>query len=125
MENPFRNIPNELPLVTFQAQVNEALYTMYAGLNPDFFWKGDRALRHAHSAYSYESPKKFKEKKMQENEKLNTPSNHTNTTSEDSSNTAASPLPSVELGGWCRYQERNNSRGKCGPTAGRGGEKRH
>ena len=38
LENPFRNIPNELPLVTLQAQFNEALITMYAGYHPDHFW---------------------------------------------------------------------------------------
>ena len=50
LENPFRNIPNELPLVTFQAQCNEALYTMYAGYHPDHFWDGDRVLRLARNA---------------------------------------------------------------------------
>ena len=39
LENPFRNIPNELPLVTLQAQYNEALLTMYAGFHPDSYWK--------------------------------------------------------------------------------------
>jgi predicted membrane chloride channel (bestrophin family) len=39
LENPFRNIPNELPLVTLQAQYNEALITMYAGFHPDSYWK--------------------------------------------------------------------------------------
>lgn len=38
LENPFRNIPNELPLVTLQAQFNEALIVMYAGYHPDHFW---------------------------------------------------------------------------------------
>ena len=38
LENPFRNIPNELPLVTFQAQFNEALIVMYSGYHPDLFW---------------------------------------------------------------------------------------
>lgn len=38
LENPFRNIPNELPLVTMQAQFNEALLVMYAGYHPDLFW---------------------------------------------------------------------------------------
>eukprot|EP00529_Nitzschia_sp_RCC80_P003390 CAMPEP_0113512770 /NCGR_PEP_ID=MMETSP0014_2-20120614/39510_1 /TAXON_ID=2857 /ORGANISM="Nitzschia sp." /LENGTH=1072 /DNA_ID=CAMNT_0000409137 /DNA_START=198 /DNA_END=3417 /DNA_ORIENTATION=+ /assembly_acc=CAM_ASM_000159 len=47
LENPFRNIPNELPLVTFAAQYNESLYTMYAGYHPDLFWDGDRVLRNA------------------------------------------------------------------------------
>jgi predicted membrane chloride channel (bestrophin family) len=41
LENPFRNVPNELPLVTMQAQFNEALLTMYAGFHPDNFWKED------------------------------------------------------------------------------------
>ena len=41
LENPFRNIPNELPLVTFQAQYNEALYVTYAGYHPDHFWKDE------------------------------------------------------------------------------------
>jgi hypothetical protein len=45
LENPFRNVPNELPLVTFQAQYNEALITMYAGYHPDHFWDGERVLR--------------------------------------------------------------------------------
>jgi predicted membrane chloride channel (bestrophin family) len=38
LENPFRNVPNELPLVTLMAEFNEALVTMYAGYHPDFFW---------------------------------------------------------------------------------------
>jgi hypothetical protein len=44
LENPFRNFPNELPLVNFQAQFNESLMTMYAGYHPDFFWDGDRVM---------------------------------------------------------------------------------
>jgi len=38
LENPFRNVPNELPLVTIQAQFNETLITMFAGYHPDHFW---------------------------------------------------------------------------------------
>lgn len=38
LENPFRNVPNELPLLNLQAQYNEALITMYSGYHPDFFW---------------------------------------------------------------------------------------
>jgi predicted membrane chloride channel (bestrophin family) len=45
MENPFRNVPNELPLVTLQAQFNEGLITMYAGYHPDHFWDGASAIR--------------------------------------------------------------------------------
>jgi polyhydroxyalkanoate synthesis regulator phasin len=39
LENPFRQVPNELPLVTFQAQFNEALITMFSGYHPDSFWE--------------------------------------------------------------------------------------
>ena len=35
LENPFQNVPNDLPLTTFQAQFNEALIAMYAGFHPD------------------------------------------------------------------------------------------
>lgn len=38
LENPFRNVPNELPLVTLQAQYNEALMTLYIGYHPDHYW---------------------------------------------------------------------------------------
>ena len=34
-KSPFRNVPNELPLVTMQAFYNEALLTMYSGYHPD------------------------------------------------------------------------------------------
>lgn len=46
LENPFRNIPNELPLVTFQAQFNEALLTMYSGYHPDHFWDSSKHTHH-------------------------------------------------------------------------------
>lgn len=38
LENPFRNVPNEIPLVTLQAMFNESLITMYAGYHPDHYW---------------------------------------------------------------------------------------
>ena len=38
LENPFRNVPNEIPLCTLHALYNEALVTMFAGYNPDSFW---------------------------------------------------------------------------------------
>lgn len=41
LENPFKNIPNEIPLVTLQAMFNEALITLFAGYHPDHFWDGD------------------------------------------------------------------------------------
>lgn len=38
LENPFRNIPNELPICTLQAQFNEGLIVMFSGYHPDHFW---------------------------------------------------------------------------------------
>jgi predicted membrane chloride channel (bestrophin family) len=35
LENPYINVPNELPLCTFQAYFNEALGTMFSGYHPD------------------------------------------------------------------------------------------
>lgn len=43
LENPFHNVPNDLPLTTFQAQFNEALITIYSGFHPDSFWEADKA----------------------------------------------------------------------------------
>ena len=45
LENPFRNIPNELPVVTYQAEFNEALITIYSGFHPDAFWKTPKEIR--------------------------------------------------------------------------------
>merc|ERR1719329_319164 len=39
LENPFTNEPNDIPLVTFQSQFNEALLSMYAGYHPDSWWE--------------------------------------------------------------------------------------
>lgn len=39
LENPFQNVPNDIPLITFQAQFNEALVCMYAGYPPDSWWE--------------------------------------------------------------------------------------
>lgn len=38
LENPFMNVPNDLPCNNFQGQFNEALMTMFAGYHPDAFW---------------------------------------------------------------------------------------
>ena len=38
LENPFTNEPNDIPLVTFQSQFNEALLSMYAGYHPDSWY---------------------------------------------------------------------------------------
>jgi predicted membrane chloride channel (bestrophin family) len=42
LENPFRNVPNDLPVTTFQAFFNEALLTMYNGYHPDAYWDPSR-----------------------------------------------------------------------------------
>lgn len=39
LENPFQNVPNDVPLNNFQAQFNEALMTMFSGFHPDAFWQ--------------------------------------------------------------------------------------
>ena len=38
LESPFHNVPNDLPLTTFQAEFNEALCAMFAGFHPDSWW---------------------------------------------------------------------------------------
>lgn len=39
LEDPFQNVPNDIPANNFQAQFNEALMTMYMGYHPDSFWE--------------------------------------------------------------------------------------
>lgn len=39
LENPFFNVPNDLPLNLFQAHFNESLITMFAGFHPDSYWE--------------------------------------------------------------------------------------
>eukprot|EP00980_Cylindrotheca_fusiformis_P000959 scaffold260_cov115-Cylindrotheca_fusiformis.AAC.4 len=38
LENPFKNVPNDLPLNNFQAQFNEGLMMMFRGYHPDSCW---------------------------------------------------------------------------------------
>jgi hypothetical protein len=38
LENPFQNVPNDLPLNNFQAQFNESLMVMFYGYHPDSYW---------------------------------------------------------------------------------------
>jgi len=38
LEDPFRNVPNDLPLNLFQAEFNEALIVMFAGYHPESWW---------------------------------------------------------------------------------------
>ncbi len=41
LENPFRNVPNEIPLVRLQALFNESLITLFSGFHPDHYWDPD------------------------------------------------------------------------------------
>lgn len=50
LDSPFRNVPNDLPLTTFQAQFNEALIAMYAGFHPDAWSVEDQVSSAATSA---------------------------------------------------------------------------
>eukprot|EP00550_Attheya_septentrionalis_P000548 CAMPEP_0198283316 /NCGR_PEP_ID=MMETSP1449-20131203/2955_1 /TAXON_ID=420275 /ORGANISM="Attheya septentrionalis, Strain CCMP2084" /LENGTH=647 /DNA_ID=CAMNT_0043979897 /DNA_START=270 /DNA_END=2213 /DNA_ORIENTATION=- len=47
LENPFRNVPNDLPLCTLQAMYNESLVTLFAGYHPDSSWDPDQYLTKA------------------------------------------------------------------------------
>jgi len=65
LENPFRNVPNELPLVTMQAQFNEALITMYSGYHPDSYWKEEaEEIEEMISAKEKSSPGKAEKKEL-------------------------------------------------------------
>jgi hypothetical protein len=44
LENPFRNVPNEIPLLTLQAIFNEGLVTLFAGFHPDHYWDANDFL---------------------------------------------------------------------------------
>ena len=39
LQNPFTNVPNDLPLNLFQAQFNESLVTIFASYHPDAWWE--------------------------------------------------------------------------------------
>ena len=39
LENPFTNVPNDVPLNNFQAQFNESLMQVFAGYHPDAYWE--------------------------------------------------------------------------------------
>jgi len=41
LENPFDNVPNEIPLTVLQAMFNDALITVFAGFHPDHYWNAD------------------------------------------------------------------------------------
>lgn len=39
LENPFQNVPNDIPLNNYQAQFNEGLLVMFFGYHPDAHWE--------------------------------------------------------------------------------------
>jgi predicted membrane chloride channel (bestrophin family) len=39
LENPFQNVPNDLPLNNFQGQFNEGLMSIFKGYHPDAYWE--------------------------------------------------------------------------------------
>lgn len=41
LENPYRNIPNDIPLCTLLAMYNEALLAMCSGYHPDGYWNDE------------------------------------------------------------------------------------
>jgi len=48
LEQPFMNVPNDVPLNNFQAQFNEALMTMFTGYHPDSYWEVNDVETSAH-----------------------------------------------------------------------------
>lgn len=49
VENPFQNVPNDVPLNNFQAQFNEALMVMFFGFHPDAYWMNVDPLKQANA----------------------------------------------------------------------------
>lgn len=50
LEDPFRNVPNDLPLNYFQAQFNEALVVMFAGFHPESWWNVGNIIEEGRSS---------------------------------------------------------------------------
>ena len=50
LENPFRNVPNDIPLLRLQAIFNEGLVTLFAGFHPDHYWDANDFLDSPNSA---------------------------------------------------------------------------
>jgi predicted membrane chloride channel (bestrophin family) len=46
LENPFRNVPNEIPLLTLQAMFNESLITLFSGFHPDHYFNPEEYRRY-------------------------------------------------------------------------------
>lgn len=56
LENPFKNVPNEIPICTIQASFNEGLLIMFSGYNPDLFWDGEGWLKRGKQREHVASP---------------------------------------------------------------------
>jgi len=50
IENPFQNVPNDVPLNNYQAQFNEGLMVMFYGYHPDAFWNDNQSDRFKNSS---------------------------------------------------------------------------
>jgi predicted membrane chloride channel (bestrophin family) len=61
LENPFQNVPNDVPVNNFQAQYNEALMTMFFGYHPDSYWqiKRDEDVPHSPSSIIQEEDDRY------------------------------------------------------------------
>mmetsp|Transcript_8057 Transcript_8057/g.20131 ORF Transcript_8057/g.20131 Transcript_8057/m.20131 type:complete len:145 (-) Transcript_8057:5386-5820(-) len=69
LENPFQNVPNDIPLNNFQAQFNEGLMQMFTGYHPDAFWEVHPAESIPDPDTSY-PPTKQRLESMQEKENV-------------------------------------------------------
>lgn len=58
LENPFQNVPNDVPLNNFQAQFNESLLQMFTGYHPDAHWEVVQKIEEAEEVPSTTPPVK-------------------------------------------------------------------
>ena len=58
IENPFQNVPNDVPLNNYQAQFNEGLMVMFYGYHPDAYWSENAGNCHSSSSGSSQSSQK-------------------------------------------------------------------
>mmetsp|Transcript_23769 Transcript_23769/g.35246 ORF Transcript_23769/g.35246 Transcript_23769/m.35246 type:complete len:593 (+) Transcript_23769:114-1892(+) len=122
LENPFRNVPNEIPLLTLQAMFNESLITLFSGYHPDHFWDPDE-YRH----YGQEKAKKEAEASVYTSESSSRPSLSTpikrNTRGEDKPKPQAAadnkPVSFVQLQAVVAKQEEEIKR-LCALVEGKG-----
>lgn len=49
IENPFQNVPNDVPLNNYQAQFNEGLMVMFYGYHPDAYWDNKQKNKNGYS----------------------------------------------------------------------------